>query len=79
MPGEVVVGFRPGTSQAATRAALQRTGVEQLSTPLAPFSTVAVLHGVSVQQAVTQLRRRRAVAWAVPDYIAHMATAAASG
>jgi serine protease len=34
---------------------------------------VAVLHGVSVQQAVTQLRRRRAVAWAVPDYIAHIA------
>jgi serine protease len=73
VPGEVVVAFRPGTSKAATRAALQRTGVEQLSTPLAPFSTVAVRHGLSVQQAVAQLRRRRAVAWAVPDYIAHMA------
>jgi serine protease len=71
--GEVVVGFRPGTSSAATRAALARTGFKRLSTPLAPFSTVSLRHGVSVPDALAQLRKRRAVAWAVPDYIAHMA------
>ena len=74
-PGEVVVGFRAGTSHEATRATLERTGVAQLSTPLAPFSTVALRRGLSVQDAVAQLRKHRDVAWAVPDYIAHMAVA----
>jgi serine protease len=73
--GEVVVGFKAGTSSRATRAALERTGVAQLSTPLAPFSTVALRRGLSVPDAVAQLRRHRDVAWAVPDYIAHTAVA----
>jgi serine protease len=72
-PGVVVVGFKTGTSRQATRATLERTGVEQLSTPLAPFSTVALRPGLSVPDAVARLRKRRDVAWAVPDYIAHMA------
>jgi serine protease len=73
--GEVVVGFRPGTTRAATRSALARTGVERPSTPLAPFSTVALRHGLSVPSALARLRGRRAIAWAVPDYIAHAAQA----
>ena len=75
VPGEVVVGFRRGSSRAATRAALARTGIERSSTPLAPFTTVALRHGLSVSQALTQLRRKHSVAWAVPDYIAHAALA----
>jgi serine protease len=74
-PGVLVVGFKAGTSSRATRAMLERTGVAEpeLSTPLAPFSTVALRRGISVPDAVAQLRKQRDVAWAVPDYIAHMA------
>jgi len=73
--GEVVVGFRAGATRAAIRGALARTGVESPSTPLAPFSTVALRRGLSVPRALAALRRRRAIAWAVPDYIAHAAQA----
>lgn len=71
--GEIVVGFKPGTSTAVSRAALARTGIERPGTPLAPFSTVALRKGVTMRSALAQLRKRRAVAWAVPDYIAHSA------
>jgi serine protease len=72
-PGVVIVGFRPRTSAGATRAALARTGIERPGTPLAPFATVGLRRGVSVSSAIARLRRRGAVAWAVPDYIAHAA------
>jgi serine protease len=75
-PGEVVVGFRAGTSGTVSRAALARTGIERFSTPLAPFATVSLRHGISVERALAQLRASRAVAWAVPDYIAHTADVA---
>jgi serine protease len=70
-PGVVVVGFRPHTSAAATHSVLARTGLRRASTPLAPFATVALRRGLSVAGAIAQLRRHAAVAWAVPDYIAH--------
>src|ERR1700690_3090369 len=73
--GEVVVAFRRGSSRAATRPALARTGIERFSTPLAPFTTVALRHGLSVPRALARLRGKHAVAWAVPDYIAHAALA----
>ena len=72
-PGVVIVGFRAHTSATASRSALARTGIERPSTPLAPFATVALRRGVSVASAIARLRRRAAVAWAVPDYIAHAA------
>ncbi len=74
-PDAVVVGFRAHTSARASRAALERTGLQRPSTPLAPFATVRLRRGVSVTSAIAQLRRRAAVAWAVPDYIAHAAQA----
>ncbi len=60
-----------------SHAAIARTGFERPSTPLAPFATVSLRRGVTVTGAITQLRRNRAVAYAVPDYIAHMAQAPA--
>jgi serine protease len=72
-PGVVVVGFRAGTSGAASRAALERAGIARASTPPDPFVTVQLRPGVSVASALARLRRRGAVAWAVPDYIAHAA------
>ena len=53
-PGEVVVGFRSGASLGATHAALMHTGVERPSTPLAPFSTVALRRGLSVPEATAR-------------------------
>jgi serine protease len=73
VPGVVVVGMRPGVSSTTSRSILARAGLERLSTPLAPFATVQVRHGLSVQGAIAELRRRSAVAYAVPDYIAHIA------
>jgi serine protease len=72
-PGVVIVGFKAHTSAGASRAALARSGIERPSTPLAPFATVELRRGVSVPSAIARLRRRPAVAWAVPDYIAHAA------
>jgi serine protease len=71
VPGVVIVGFRHGTTTAASRSALARTGLERPGTPLAPFATVPLRRGVSVQGAIAQLRHDAAVAWAVPDFIAH--------
>jgi len=73
VPGVVVVGFRAGVSATKSRAVLERAGFERATTPLAPFATVQLRRGLSVQSAVTELRRGGQVAWAVPDYIAHIA------
>jgi serine protease len=72
-PGVVVVAFKSGVSGAASRAALVHTAIARASTPADPFATVALRPGVSVATALARLRRRSAVAWAVPDYIAHAA------
>ena len=76
-PGEVVVGYTPsvGTAQQATiaRAADASAAVAASVTP-----TVRVLrleHGVSVAAAIARLRHQSGVAFAVPDYIAHIADA----
>jgi serine protease len=75
--GVVVVGFRAGVSVASSDAALVRAGIARSSTPPDPFVTVSLRKGVSVASALERLRRRSAVAWAVPDYIAHAAQAPA--
>jgi serine protease len=76
--GEVVVGFRAGVSGAASQAALVRAGIARTSTSADPFATVTLKPGISVAKALARLRQRRAVAWAVPDYIAHAAGAPAA-
>jgi serine protease len=76
-PGDVVVGFKPGVSASASRAALVRSGLARPATVSTPFTTVALHRGVGVATAIAQLRHERAVAWAVPDYIAHAAVAPA--
>jgi serine protease len=74
--GVVVVGFKAGVSGTASHAALERAGIARASTPPDPFATVTLRPGVSVTSAIARLRARGAVAWAVPDYIAHAAQAA---
>ncbi len=73
VPHEVIVGYRTG---AVETPALARLGVRS-STP-APTPGSRVLHlrsGESVTAAIARLRRQRGVAYAVPDYIAHVAGA----
>ncbi len=74
--GVVVVGFKSGVSGAARHVAIERAGIAHTSTPSDPFVTVTLRRGLSVASAIARLRARRAVAWAVPDYIAHAAQAA---
>jgi serine protease len=73
-PGEVVVGYQPGPLLMATRAVAGAWG----ASPIAPTSAATeevlpVPGGESVPQAAARLQRRPGIAYAVPDYLAHVA------
>jgi serine protease len=71
-PSEVIVGYTPTGSATSARAARFDSSSEQASIG----SDTRVLHlarGVSVASAIAYLRSQRGVAWAVPDYRAHVA------
>ena len=70
-PGVVVVGWRRPSSAARADAALARSGIARTAESDGSFSMVVLRSHVSVPAAVARLRRRRDVAWAVPDYVAH--------
>ena len=77
VPNEVIVGYRPG---AVETPALARFGVRS-STP-APTPDSRVLHlrpGQSVQAAIARLRGQSGIAYALPNYIAHVAGGSQSG
>ncbi|HEY2769685.1 MAG TPA: S8 family serine peptidase [Solirubrobacteraceae bacterium] len=74
---EVVVGYRSGSSVATTADAVRRMGVREVSGG-APAANTAVLklpRGESVAWAIARLRRERGIAYAVPNYVAHIADA----
>jgi serine protease len=78
VPGRVVVGYaRP--SSGATAEVDRRLGVRAAATPAALPSaavrTMRVPRGETVTSAISRLRHRPGVAYAVPDYIAHAAAA----
>jgi serine protease len=67
----VVVGYAPNASATARAAAVDSVAAEPA--PRAARSRVLRLApGVSVPAALKRLRRGHGVAWAVPDYIAHV-------
>ncbi len=71
VPHEVIVGYRPG---AVETPALARFGVRSSTPAPAPGSRVLHLRpGESVSAAIARLRRQNGVAYAVPNYIAHVA------
>jgi serine protease len=74
VPGVVVVGLAPHSAAAASHATLAHAGM--LSAQVAPSGVreVRLRRGVSVPAALARLRGRRGVLWAVPDYIAHIAS-----
>jgi serine protease len=82
VPGRVVVGYRPPalSAAAAMRARLiefahagEATGASGGPAPTLRTRVVRLPPGESVPAALARLRRRRGVAYAEPDYIAHAA------
>jgi serine protease len=71
--GEVVVGYAPPDSPSA-RATIARAAGAVDPVEVEPNTRVLTLGAhASVARALARLRRTRGVAWAVPDYIAHIA------
>jgi serine protease len=76
VPGEVVVGYAASATPAKVMAADARAGVRQTSGSAPRSASVVRTRGrESVAQAAARLRRQPGVAYAVPNYIAHAATA----
>ena len=74
-PGVVVVGFAGHTPASIRNATLARAGMISTQSELSGIREVTLRRGVSVPEALARLRGRRDVLWAVPDYIAHAASA----
>jgi serine protease len=71
VPHEVIVGYRPGATLATDE--LRRVARRSVPAP-APHSRLLRLPRTeSVAAAIARLRRQPGVAYALPDYIAHMA------
>ncbi len=74
VPGQVVVGYSPGPTAAVAADATKRMGMRQVSVAATPQAHVLqVQRGQTVSAAVSRLRRQAGVAYAVPNYIAHVA------
>jgi serine protease len=75
-PGEVVVGYAPVTAATAARAAgIAHAAAAGQPSPGIRTRVLRLAPGVSVASALCRLRKLRDVAWAVPDYRAHIAGA----
>jgi serine protease len=74
VPGQVVVGYVPRPVASVAQAFARRMGARPVQSAPQPQSQVLRLpHGVTVAQAIGKLRREPGVAYAVPNYIAHIA------
>jgi serine protease len=72
-PGEVVVKYTAGTSAGASARIARAAGAGDPAAMGDRTRLLRLARGVSVQSALKRLRRQRDVAWAVPDYRAHVA------
>jgi serine protease len=71
-PDQVIVGYAPRRAESGAHAA--RTGSSSDQTePEARTRVLRLAPGVGVAGALRRLRAQRGVAWAVPDYRAHVA------
>ena len=78
-PGEVVVGYATSPAPAAARdVATSHATSQGAAFPEPAVRILRLPRGVGVWQAIARLRHRRDVAFAVPDYLAHI-TGAPSG
>jgi serine protease len=72
VPGEVVVGYSTPTAAARIQ---HSNRLAPASSPAPGVDVLRLPRGLSVPAAVSRLRRLDGVAYAVPDYLAHVATA----
>jgi serine protease len=76
VPGEVIVGYGSASAGSAVARAARMLGARLLATQPSSDPTERVVRvptGKSIWPVIAQLRRRRGVLYAVPDYIAHVA------
>jgi serine protease len=74
VPGQVVVGYKTGTTAKIARNLTTRMGVRRAAPALSSGEqVVSVPQGVTVKQEASRLRGEPGVAYAVPNYIAHVA------
>jgi serine protease len=72
-PGVVVVGYDPSASPLARAASVRAAGAVDPVAEAANTRLLTLAPHASVPRAIARLRHTRGVAWAVPDYIAHVA------
>jgi serine protease len=77
LPGVVVVGLGGGTTARVRGSTLAYAGMQSSQSAAGGVRELRLRRGVSVAGAIRRLRGRPGVLWAVPDYIAHAATAPA--
>jgi len=75
-PGEIVIGYDPAPPTRATVARSQEAhgeGAQTEASPETPSRVLRLAPGQSMAGVLAHLRTQRGVAWAVPDYRAHLA------
>ncbi len=72
-PGVVVVGYDPSASPTARAASARAAGAVDPVGVAADTRLLTLAPHASVSRAIARLRHTRGVAWAVPDYLAHVA------
>jgi serine protease len=74
VPGQVVVGYSAGPTATVAADATRRMGMRRVGSAATPQAHVLqVRRGQTVPAAVSRLRHQPGVAYAVPNYIAHVA------
>jgi serine protease len=74
VPGQVVVGYSSGPTATVAADATRRMGMRQVDSAATPQAHVLqVPRGQTVSGAVSRLRHQPGVAYAVPNYLAHLA------
>jgi serine protease len=79
VPGEVLVSYQAGPSAAAAADAATTMGIRQGPAISPQEHVLRIPRGMTVWQAIARLRRTRGVAYAVPDYLAHIDGTPGSG
>jgi serine protease len=76
--GQIIVGYASGPSAAAAADVANTKAARRPAASPPSEKVVRVPRGVGVWQEISRLRHRRGVAFAVPDYLAHMTGAQGS-
>jgi serine protease len=76
VPGEVIVGYKDGTTASVESALERTTGTEAEETLPGGSEQLDIRDGDSVPETLAELRRDPNVAYAVPNHVAHAAQTA---